>query len=75
MHSTQLSSSEQPQSGGYAATIQGLWQWQEGGGGSSVWISLALLTQMCLLSPHCLVGPVNTIEKKPALDLGELSRD
>lgn len=30
---------------------------------------------MCLLSPHCLVGPVNTIvaEKKPALDLGELS--
>ena len=32
MHSTQLSSSEQPQSGGYAATIQGLWQWQEGGG-------------------------------------------
>ena len=51
----------------------------EGGGrrGSSVWISLALLTQMCLLSPDCLVGPVNTIvaKKKPALDLGELSRD
>lgn len=31
MHSTQPSSSEQPQSGSYAATIQGLWLWKEGG--------------------------------------------